>query len=117
MRILRIIAPWLLLLLFTCSWAGAQDAPPRVEVFAQGGGSFLNNGAGRTLVGVQCPPMICLPVPSSVASSFSKTGRASAVVSGLVSADNGWQFAWNYGGGADLALRRHLALRLELRIT
>jgi hypothetical protein len=192
MRILRIIAPWLLLLLFTCSWAGAQDAPPRVEVFAQGGGSFLNNGAGRTLVGVQCPPMICLPVPSSVASSFSKTGRvvaggrlrftrhdaleasysyspnhlslqeatqslgsaynrvdlisfnyvrylwiktrvqpfataglgtnrfsgpssASAVVSGLVTANNGYQFAWNYGGGADLVLLRQLALRLELR--
>jgi hypothetical protein len=26
-----------------------------------------------------------------------------------------YQFAWNYGGGADLVLQRRLALRLELR--
>jgi opacity protein-like surface antigen len=32
-----------------------------------------------------------------------------------VGTDNGWQFAWNYGGGADIALQRHFALRLELR--
>ena len=192
MRVIRIIAPWVLLLFFTCSWAGAQDAPPRLEVFAEGGGSFLNNGAGGTLVWVSCAPMICLPVPSSVASSFSKTGRvvaggrlrltrhdaleasysyspnhlslqegtqslgsaynrvdlisfnyvrylwtstrvqpfataglgtnrfsgpssATAVVSGLVSANNGYQFAWNYGAGADFVLQRRLALRLELR--
>jgi opacity protein-like surface antigen len=48
-------------------------------------------------------------------SRFSGPSSASAVVSGLVSADNGRQFAWNYGGGADLVLRRHLALRLEVR--
>jgi opacity protein-like surface antigen len=46
---------------------------------------------------------------------FSGPTSAPAVVSGLVSADNGYQFAWNYGGGADIVLRRHLALRLELR--
>ena len=28
---------------------------------------------------------------------------------------NGRQFAWNYGGGADLVLQRHFALRVELR--
>jgi hypothetical protein len=27
----------------------------------------------------------------------------------------GYHFAWNYGGGADIVLQRHLALRLELR--
>jgi opacity protein-like surface antigen len=48
-------------------------------------------------------------------SRFSGPSSASAVVSGLVSADNGRQFAWNYGGGADLVLQRRLALRLELR--
>ena len=194
MRIIRVAAPWVLLILFTCSSAAAQDAPPRLEVFAEGGGSFLNNGTGQifVVVPVCTPPMICTPVPSSVASSFSKTGRlftggrfrftrhdaleasysyspnhfslqqgtqslgsaynrvnfvsfnyvrylwlrtrvqpfataglatnrfsgpssASLVVSGLVGADNGWQFAWNYGGGMDIVLRRHLALRLELR--
>jgi opacity protein-like surface antigen len=46
---------------------------------------------------------------------FSGPTSASAVVSGHVNADNGWQFAWNYGGGADLVLQRHFALRLELR--
>jgi opacity protein-like surface antigen len=38
-----------------------------------------------------------------------------AAASGLGSAGNGWQFAWNYGGGADFVLQRHFALRLELR--
>jgi len=195
MRIIRIIAPWILLLFFTCSWGGAQDALPRLEVFAEGGGSFLNNGTGQiSLICPQvCTPSGCTPCPTGTAtSSFSKTGRlltgarlrftrhdaieasysyspdlfslqrasqslgsaynrvdlisfnyvrylwvrarvqpfvtggvgvnrfsgpsnASAVLYGYVNADNGWQFAWNYGGGADIVLQRHLALRLELR--
>jgi opacity protein-like surface antigen len=49
------------------------------------------------------------------ANRFSGPSNASAVVSGYVNADNGWQFAWNYGGGADLVLQRHFALRLEIR--
>ena len=194
-RIIRVIAPWILLLFFACSCAYTQDPLPRFEVFAEGGGSFLNNGAGH--ISIVCPavctPSGCPPCPSgAVTSSFSKTGRlfagarfyftrhdaieasysfspnhfslqeeagslssaynrvnlvsfnfvrylwvrtpvnpfvtaglgtnrfsgpasASAVLLGLVGADNGWQFAWNYGGGADLVLQRHLALRLELR--
>jgi opacity protein-like surface antigen len=46
---------------------------------------------------------------------FSGPSNASAVVEGFVNADNGWQFAWNYGGGADLVLQRHFVLRMELR--
>jgi opacity protein-like surface antigen len=46
---------------------------------------------------------------------LSGPSNASAVVDGYVNADNGWQFAWNYGGGADLVFQRHFALRLELR--
>jgi opacity protein-like surface antigen len=46
---------------------------------------------------------------------FSGPSKAPAVVGGWVNADNGWQFAWNYGAGADLAFERHFALRLELR--
>jgi opacity protein-like surface antigen len=46
---------------------------------------------------------------------FSGPSNASAGLYGYVNADNGWQFAWNYGGGADIVLQRHLALRLELR--
>jgi opacity protein-like surface antigen len=46
---------------------------------------------------------------------FSGPSNASAFVSGYFTADNGWQFAWNYGGGADLVLQRHIALRLEIR--
>ncbi|HXX22797.1 MAG TPA: hypothetical protein VEO19_06585 [Terriglobia bacterium] len=195
MRIIRVAAPWILLISFTCSWAGAQDPPAGFELFAEGGGSFLNGGSGVKLVA--CPALCpiggaCPPCPPSATSSFSKTGRlfagarfyftrhdaleasysfspnhfslqqgtqpigsaynrvnlvsfnyvrylwvrtpinpfvtaglgtnrfsgplsASAVVSGLVGADNGWQFAWNYGGGADVVLQRHIALRLELR--
>jgi hypothetical protein len=203
LRIIRVAVPWVLLILFTCSSAATQDAPPRVEVFAEGGASFLNNGTGQITIpcpvctGPACPLVVCLRQSASVRSSFSKTGRlftggrlrftrhdaleasysfspnhfslncvscqegtqslgsaynrlnlvsfnyvrylwvrtalnpfvtagvgtnrfsgpasASAVLSGLVGADNGWQFAWNYGGGADLVLQRHLALRLELR--
>jgi len=198
MRIIRVAAPWVFLILFTCSSAAAQDAPPRLEVFAEGGASFLNNGSGQiglpcpVCTGPICPLVVCISFPATVTSSFSKTGRlltgarlrftrhdaleasysfspnhfslqqgtqpigsaynrvnlvsfnyvrylwvrtrlnpfvtagvgtnrfsgpvsASAVVLGLVGADNGWQFAWNYGGGADLVLQRHLALRLELR--
>jgi opacity protein-like surface antigen len=46
---------------------------------------------------------------------FSGPSNASAVVEGYVNADNGWQFAWNYGGGADLVFQRHFVLRMELR--
>jgi opacity protein-like surface antigen len=46
---------------------------------------------------------------------FSGPSNASAVVDGYVKADNGWQFAWNYGGGADVILQRHLAMRLGVR--
>jgi opacity protein-like surface antigen len=46
---------------------------------------------------------------------FGGPSNAPAVVDGYVNADNGWQFAWNLGGGADLVLPRHLALRMELR--
>jgi len=38
-----------------------------------------------------------------------------AAVSGVGSAGNGWQSAWNYGGGTDIVLQRHFALRLEVR--
>jgi len=200
MRSVRIIPPLILLLLLAFPWACAQDPPPRLEVFLEGGGSFLNGGSGLLPILVACPavctPAGCLPCTSpslvAVTSSFSKTARlitgarlrltrhdaleasysygpnhfslqpagqstlsaynrvdlisfdyvrylmaktpvqpfvtgglgvnrfhgpsnASAVLSGLVNADNGYQFAWNYGGGADLVLQRHLALRLELR--
>ena len=198
MRFIGIFAPWVFLLSFTCRWACAQGTPPTYEVFAESGGSFLNNGAAPTyllcpaivcIIGFPCPPSPC---PPTLTSTFSKTGHvaagarfritrhdaleasysyspnhfslqqgtqslgsaynrvdlisfnyvrylwvrtpvqpfatiglgtnrfsgpssASAIRSGLVSADNGWQFAWNYGGGADLVLQRHFALRLELR--
>jgi opacity protein-like surface antigen len=49
------------------------------------------------------------------------SGPGLVVVSGLLpgpypfNTDNGYQFAWNFGGGTDIVLRRHFALRLELR--
>jgi hypothetical protein len=178
-RIIRIIAPWVLLLFFTCSWAYAQDAPPRVEVFAEGGGSFLSNGTLRVACPAICTPSGCPPC-SAGSLSFSNSARLFAGArfrftrhdaieasysyspnpfvlaqqsdrldllsfnyvrylrmrtrlqpfvtagvganhfSGLSTAagfppGNGYQFAWNYGGGADIVLQRCLALRLELR--
>jgi hypothetical protein len=168
----------------------AQKAPPRLEIFLEGGGSFLNGGSGLLALPCPSPPAPCLGGPYT--SSFSKTGRlfagarlrftrhdaleasysfspnhlsflsatgvsgdaynrvnlvsvnyvrylwaktpvqpfvtggvgfnrfsgpsgASAIVEGLVSASNGVQFAGNFGGGTDVVLRRHVALRLELR--
>lgn len=179
MRIIRIIAPWILFLFFTCSWAGAQDAPPRVEVFAEGGGSFLSNGTLGVACPALCTPSGCAPCSPFSLNSFSKAGRLSTgarfrfrrhdaieasysyspnpfalaqqsnrldllsfnyvrylgirtrvqpfatagvganhfsglSISGPPSG-NGYQFAWNYGAGADIVLQRHLALRLELR--
>ena len=46
---------------------------------------------------------------------FSGPLNAPAVVADLISANNGIQFAWNYGAGTDVVLRRHFALRMELR--
>jgi len=46
---------------------------------------------------------------------FSGFSSTSTLASEIVSRDNGYQFAWNYGGGADVVLQRHFALRLELR--
>jgi opacity protein-like surface antigen len=46
---------------------------------------------------------------------FSGPSNASAIVGGYVNKAYLSQFAWNYGGGTDLVLQRHLALRLELR--
>jgi hypothetical protein len=46
---------------------------------------------------------------------FSGPLNASAVLAGLLNANNGFQFAWNFGGGADVVLQRHFAVRLELQ--
>jgi opacity protein-like surface antigen len=45
MRIIRGTAPWILLVSFSCSTAWGQGPPLSVEAFAEGGGSFLSNGA------------------------------------------------------------------------
>ena len=196
MRSVRMISSLPLLLLLAFPWACAQDPPPRLEVFLQGGGSFLNGSSGQL---VQPPPpcacpaeLPCLPCSPSiiaVTSSFTKTARlfvggrlrltrhdalegsysysptqftlqpvglqafnrndlvtfnyvrylwtktrvqpfvtaglgfnrfsgpssSPAAIAGYVYPDNGRQFAWNYGGGADIVFQRHLVLRMELR--
>ena len=196
MRFLRTLAPAITFLCVLATSAYAQNRPPRFEVFAEGGGSFLNGGNGI----LPCPAVgSCIFTdfsPGSAASaSFSFTARVTAgarfrftprnsveasysfspnqfsiqqgaLTSGplykrvnLVSlnfvrylwaktpiqpfttaglglirfsgplqasiavvpgpypfnTNNGYQFAWNFGGGTDLILRRHFALRLELR--
>ncbi len=196
MRSLRIVPSLILLLHLAVPWACAQDPPPSLEVFLEGGGSFLTGSSGQ--IAEVCPAAAC-PIggtcscPSrALTNSFSTAARlmvggryrftprnaleasysyspnrftiqpqgqaalsafnradlvsfnyvrylsskarvqpfltaglglnrfsgpsnALAVVGEYVNADNGWQFAWNYGGGADLVLERHFALRLELR--
>ena len=167
MRIMRIVAAWFSLLVFTCSWVLAQDAPPRLEVFAEGTGSFLSKGAGSN--GCACPAQfICPPCPPlsfthgggvftgvhfrtghdaievsysydsqtaqrhnrldvfslnyirylwtrSQVQPFATAGLGTDRFGGSTTASSGPQFAWNFGGGADVVLRRHLAIRLELR--
>jgi hypothetical protein len=175
-------------------WACAQDAPPRIEVFAESGASFLNNGTAQFGL-IACPdvcgPSGCIPcpVPGTVTGTFSETGRLIAgarlrftrhdaieasysyspnhlsfqegsqslgsgytrldvisfnyvrylsigtrlqpfATAGIginrfsggpagtalpVGSDSGWQFAGNYGGGADILLLRAVVLRVELR--
>jgi opacity protein-like surface antigen len=209
MRYLKILASAMAFLLFLAASASAQKIPPKLEVFAEGSGSFLTGGTGVItlaspfvcITGIGCPT----PLPTTLTSSFSRTGRlvagarlrftrhdaleasysfspnhltlqgtevisdpltglvgsiplsgssfnrvnlvsfnyvrylwtrtpvqpfvtvglgfirfsgpsnASAVIAGLIGASNGFQFAWNFGGGTDIVLRRHFALRLELR--
>jgi hypothetical protein len=50
-----------------------------------------------------------------LANRFSGGPSGGPVFAILLPPDNGWQLAWNYGGGADVVLQRHLALRVELR--
>ena len=73
MRIIRIGLLGVLALYFPCSWAGAQDAPPRVEVFAEGGGSFLSNGTFEAY----CPALVGAPC-SVGPGSFSNSARVFA---------------------------------------
>jgi opacity protein-like surface antigen len=190
MRTYRVIPSLFLLLLSTFSWAFAQNAPPRLEVFVEGGGSFLNGSIGSEFTA--CPAGVACAGSNGVTSSFSKAVRlfaggryrftrhdaleasfsyspnhfsvtqagesavsgytrmdllscnyvrylwtktsfqpfvtggvggngfgglsnTSSSLSGLFNASNGWHFAWNFGGGADVVLQRHFAVRLELR--
>jgi len=46
---------------------------------------------------------------------FATIGLGANRFSGPLNTSSGFDFVWNYGGGADIVLRRHLALRLELR--
>jgi hypothetical protein len=201
----RIISLGILLLCFAGSSAVAQVAPPRLELFAEAGSSYLNTGPAQGSVIITCPNCALsqlIPLWSSISTaghlftgarlrftrhdaieasySFSPNhftylagsqvvgfgysrmdllsfnyvrylwarsrfqpfatvgigtnrfrGAPGPVPSGSPVGtgqlpggytlsfenprDNGWQFAWNYGGGADIVLQRHIAVRMELR--
>ena len=169
MRIIRIIALWPLLLSFTCPIACGQAAPPSLEVFAEGGGSFLRNSTLPVACPAICGPSGCVTCPPlsfsnaarlftgariraghdavevsfsyspnqlaqqynrlevisfnyvrylwmrSKVQPFATVGLGTNRFSGPSASLGGFRFAWNYGGGADIVLRRHVALRLELR--
>ena len=46
---------------------------------------------------------------------FVTLGAGAGRFTGPPNSRTDFQFVWNYGGGGDLPLYRHLALRLELR--
>ncbi len=169
MRTRQIISLFVLLLWFACPWVCAQDSPPRVEVFAEGGSSSLSNGAvtgycqlggcvqhgsfsnaGRFFTGARFRftrhdaievsySYSPNPLPSQVYSDRSdlfsfnyvrylaiRPGVQPFVTAGvganrfsghpydLIPPGN-FHFAGNFGGGTDLIVQRHVALRLELR--
>jgi hypothetical protein len=169
-RIIRITAPWILLLSCTCSLAWSQGAPLGVDTFAEGGGSFIRNTEYKYLICQQigtklgsqpCPPpetfnyagrlffggrfrtghnafeasysysnnpaglynrqdlysfnyVRYLPLKPKV-QPFVTVGLGRSRFSGRSDPPSSFKLVWNYGGGGDIALRWHLALRLELR--
>jgi len=46
---------------------------------------------------------------------FATIGLGADRFSGPYTSSSGFRLVWNYGGGTDIMLQRHLALRLELR--
>ncbi|MGH9449796.1 MAG: hypothetical protein ACRD11_04565 [Terriglobia bacterium] len=204
MRFFRVIFPLTLITLAISLHARAQSSPPIFEVFAEGGGSFLNGGKGTipgpaTTLACNGAKFFC---PGAIASSsFSSAGRIAAgarvrltprnaveasyslsfnnfsiqqggvltsrpiynrvdlvsfnyvrylsvgtsiqpFISGGLglnrfrfagsppacaaiypspcqpfgsNTNNGFQFAANFGGGVDVVLQRHVALRFEIR--
>lgn len=48
---------------------------------------------------------------------FATIGLGANRFSGPFTSSNSFRFLWNYGGGADIVLQRHLALRLESETT
>jgi hypothetical protein len=166
MRIIRITAPWILVLSFTCLHAWSQGPPLSVEAFAEGGGSVIRNtasppppcplsgqfscpgpltfsDAGRLFAGARIrtghdaieasysysPNQVAgynrlnlfsinyvryLSLRSKL-QPFATIGLGADRFSGPYTSSNGFRVVWNYGGGTDIVLQRHLALRLELR--
>jgi len=169
MRTKGIIAAWLLLLSFTCTIACGQGNPLNVDVFAEGGASFVRNTTTPIYCPTVCTPSGCPPCPGSLSFSdagrlftgarlrtghdaieasysyspnqasgynrlnlfsfnyvrylwlrsrvqpFATIGLGANRFSGPLNTSSGFDFVWNYGGGTDIVLQRHLALRLELR--
>jgi len=199
MRSVRTIPSLILSLLSFFPWAFAQSPVPSLEVFLEGGASFLTGSSGHIDITEVCPAAAC-PIggpcscPSlALTNSFSTAARlivggryrftprnaleasysyspnrftiqpqgqaalsaynrvdlisfnyvryffppqsrvqpfatagvgvnrfsgpsnAPAVLDGYTSADNGWDFAWNFGFGGDLVLARYAVFRFELK--
>ncbi len=211
---LRYVASLISAIAFIALFAGSALAqtslPVAVELFAEGGGSFMTSGAWQQTVPlaictptqtVVCPAVAGPYATANMTSSFSKTGRfalgartrftrhdaieasfsysfnhlflrasgvnpttgqpftesgssfnrlqlvtfnyvryflirsrlqpfataglgsdhfkgplsASAPAEGLIGGGDHFQLVWNFGGGADLRLRRHLALQFDMR--
>jgi opacity protein-like surface antigen len=79
MRLARILAPAITFFCVLAASTYAKERPPRFELFAEGGGSFLTSGNGI----IPCPAVgTCtftdFVAGSAASSSFSTTGRLTA---------------------------------------
>ena len=96
MRIIRITAPWFLLFSFTCSLAWSQGAPLNVDVFAEGGVSFIRN-ISPEYTDLICPVSGCPPPVT-----FSNAGRLFTGVrlrTGHNAVEGGYSFSPNQALG------------------
>jgi len=154
-------------LLVACSTTWGQSAPLNVDIFAEGGISFIRNTRPE-YTNLICFDLVC-PAPATFSDAgrlftgvrlgaghnafegsysyspnqalgynrlnlfsfnyvrylllrsrvqpFATIGLGANRFSGTSPyiPSTGFDFMWNYGGGTDIALGRHLALRLELR--
>jgi opacity protein-like surface antigen len=96
----------------------AATNPTTKQPLVESGTSFTRlqlvsfNYARYFLVHSRVQPFVTAGMGSS---HFKGPLSATAPTEGLIGGGDKFQFAWNFGGGADILLRHHLVLRLDVR--